>query len=209
MLKAQGAANCEEDNTPTLLGDMQLTLSPTHPNHSMFVLSPDETSAAFHADSASIMEEQAYSYFGGYILRKVMEFHGGQKCATCGIHGELLTKATKEVEDRAFFTWLKRYDRDCKLYSTSQEFSCFVKDVTRLVTHCLQKRISEPRILDSLNHAVMTSVPIPTFCCTRIKDKAVSLVVRTLFYYNLKWLNDTIKSSTKTRARKLKILYHV
>ncbi len=156
----------------------------------------------------NIFEEQGCNYFSGYLIRKILRYHTEAECSSCSGHGTLLTSSTTEVTDKAFYTWLKRYDDDCKLYAPSPVFFKFVNDMSCIVLYCFEKFLTRPQVLRTISELVRKNVAMPAFCSSKMQEKAVSLGVRTLFLYKLKWLNDTRKSQEKKSERKKRILLH-
>ncbi len=206
MIRSENGSNCEEDNAPTLLGK-ELKLPLVYKLPEPFCLSEEEKREAKKIEF-NFFDVQGCSYFSGYVLRKSLSFHAGLTCEECVKYGVKITSATAAVAERDFFTWLKRYDDDSKLYSVSPEFLDFVMQVSRVLLYCFQKYLHFPRFVYSVTQIASESVLLPKFCCSKIREKTISLIVRTLFHYKLKWLNEKLRSSKSSSDRKKKILLH-
>ena len=69
------------------------------------------------------------------------------------------------------------------------------------------KYLDKAKILKSITSLALKHATHVKFCTPRIEEKAVSLTVRTIFLYKLKWANSLVKS-VKKKKRKLRILKH-
>ncbi len=167
----------------------------------------EEVSEA-HTTKFSLFEEQGLYYFAGYMVKKLLNFHASS-CNVCKKFSRKVPTSTDHLHEREFFIFLKRYDDDlCTLHSASVEFVSYVYDICHLVNFCFEKYVESALVLQSMISAVSVHVTSPRFCCKEMKEGTSSLIVRTLFHYKVKWLNDRIRGGEESSNRKLQILKH-
>ena len=206
MLRSEDSSNNERGTSTTLLGkEMQMSLINSA---SEFSLSDEEIEEALTGRFCE-MEDIAVTYFAGYVVKKVLSYHSSN-CDICNSHGQKImgAKELDDMEREEVFLWLKKYDEDCALYSPSEEMQDFVKSISLLVNFCYMKYLDKAKILKSITSLALKHAMHVKFCTPRMEEKAVSLTVRTIFLYKLKWANSLVKSGKKKNKRKLRILKH-
>ncbi len=198
------SSNNEEDTSPTLLGgELCLSLEEAP----CFELSPEQVLQALTLNF-EFFEGQALVYFAGYIAKKNSEKFHSKPCNTCSTFSEKVPTRQEDVEDSVFFTWLKKYDDNSNLHVPSPDFTGYVRKVSQVTIYCFKNFMSEKRMVRSVVCNTVKFVWAPDFCCISVKEKTVSLIVRTIVNYRLKWLNDRIHCSEKNSKRKLKKMMH-
>lgn len=130
------------------------------------------------------------------------KFHA-KPCDRCKVFGSRSQDVPESVPASEFFTWLKKYEESSMLYIPSSEFSQYVRKVSLLSLFCFRHHMSSPKIVESCTKACLKYVWCPNFCSERMKERTTNLVVRTVLNYNIKWLNDTIRSTSAQSQRKL------
>ncbi len=208
MIRSESSSNNEDDESPSLLsGKMQLTLAR---GKDEFVLDPTEVVCALNVPF-TLFEDQALKYFGGYVMRKMMSYHGKKDCDVCSKLGHKMSKGTCDIPNSDFFTWLKCYDDESRasLYIPGEDFSMFVRKTCLIVQYCFYKYLSKDQIMSSMNTQVIRYICMPQFCTVHIQKKVVAVIIKTLFLHKVKWFNNDIKNTQKSSQRKLSILKHV
>ncbi len=210
MLKSQKSSNNEEDKGTLLLtmGQKNLLKATKDPTAG-FTVTEEEKERA-QETQFDAMEEQGLHYFGGYLGKVLKRFHGEKKCEKCDVHFEKITSETGVVEEHELFTFLKRYDDEkCTLYSPKEEILSFMQNSCLLLNYCLKKFLTAGKIQESLRKAIAQHVTCPKLCSVEMEEKLISHLVKTLFFYELKKINDKLKEEGKEGSqskRKLKIL---
>ncbi len=210
MLKSERSSNNEE-------AEPQGILSMGHDNLLTFCaaiqdvqLTQDDLQVCFKP--VQEFDEQAMMYFGGYILKKLNDFHRQKVCNVCGKYGAKVTVKTEEFPVSQLFIYLKRYDNDkSTLNAPTKDFTSFVQKVCLLTHYFLNKHLSVSGLMHNITDNVYQHVDIPEFCNDEMKQKVCSQIIRTVMNYKLKWQNDCIKEEglkSKASRRKLKILKH-
>ncbi len=209
MLKSELSSNNESSDSTSLLtmGENKL-LTFTH-NQEDFVVSDDDIVKAKEYVLKEC-EPQAVEYFAGYILKKIKEAHIQDSCTDCDQFSKKITVNTTNFEASQLFIFLKRYDDDkSTLYAPETVFTAFVSEVSKITHYCLDKYIAQSGLQAGIRSAIDKNVLSINFCSKTMEEKTISLIVRTILNYKLKWINDEIKTqSKKSSQRKLKILKH-
>ncbi len=159
--------------------------------------------------NCTLFEEQGLYYFSGYIVGKMLDsFHSGE-CVQCCQFAKKVSAKTEKIHEGEMFLFLKRYDDErSTLYSPTPEFVCFVRDTSLIVDYCLKHYFSSPAILKSITNCAAANVCTPPLCSSDVREKTVKHIVKTVFHYKVKWMNDEIRSLEESSKRKLKILKH-
>ncbi len=207
MLRSETSSNCEEDHAQTLLGG-NIQLSYDKPVM-MLTLSQEELTHAL-SSGINFFEDQNVGYFAGYALKRLSDFHKQVSCVTCDLlKSSIRGKVPEEIPAGDFFIWLKKYqDEKSSLFVPSSDFKEYCRQIILVVTYSMDKYVHMPNILKSLNNIVGKQLPHPNFCTPFMRDATISVIVRTLFHYRLKWHNDSIRNTKKKSERKKKILTH-
>ncbi len=207
MLKCEKTSNNEEAESANLL-TLESADMPTIEREGEICLEEKEVEEALNSPT-DLFEKQALNYFSGYICKVLKRLHGGE-CETCDKYCCKITAETSVVTEEELFTFLKRYDNDSSsLYSPSEDFVTYVKKISFLVCYCMDKHLSRGSILKSIKSTVMSKLKDPGFCTASIKEKISGHVTKTIFFYNLKKLNESVKTNgveSQQSQRKLKIL---
>ena len=207
------SSNNEEDPSSHLLvmgGNNELTFGLADLDG--FELTAEEFDNAINAPS-NIFEDQVVQYFAGYAYKKLLKIHTtATECDTCSVYGKKFTANEREFEQNKIFIWLKRYnDEESSLFDTTPEFSSYVKSIVLVTDYCFKKYPSSPKFIQSIVSTIVKKVSSPSFCNNIVRDKVVTYLVRTLTFYNIKWLNDElrdIKKTSRPSKSKLKKIRH-
>ncbi len=170
---------------------------------------PPENVPDLFKEETSLLEKEALNYFGGYVLSRLLkEFHDGD-CDSCSALGQIIDSSTTVLHNGDLFVFLKRYQDDVSsLYTCNESFLEFVSKTCCVVSYCWKHYFSSSLFLKSINESVKKHVVAPVFCTVAVRDKVISLVVRTYFHYKLKWLNDDIRNSVHKSGKKFKRVTH-
>ncbi len=209
MLKSEedSGTNNESDDTLPLLrigSDLQFSLAN---EATEFTCTPEDILWALTLP-VSIFEELGLQYVSGHILGKVLKkFHADPQCKECQKFVGKITAETERFREQELFVWLKRYDDDSStLFSPNELFTEYVKKVCQVTLFLMEKYLSHVKILSSINNNVFKYVTAPDFCTSKVQRECTAVIIRTLFFYKLNWLNSSMKDYKKPSERKLKIL---
>ncbi len=185
--------------------DLQFTMEDTTEE---FQASPENILQALNM-TFTIFEEQALQYISGFVLNKVLKKFHVTECGKCCLFSSKVTIQTREIQEHEVFVWLKRFDDDnCTLFSPQPCFTAYVRNIFQVVEFLLFNNLCNYKLMKSLNNIVLKYIFPPKFCCPKVQESTVALVIKTLVLYKLKWMNSSLKSDLKSSTRKLKILKH-
>ena len=120
-----------------------------------------------------------------------------------------MSSLTTDIRSTSIFLWLKKFaDEKSTLKMAKPEFVSYVKKCCLVLHFCFQHYLSERKIIASLLQNLEKYVPIPKYCSQAVGDKVAALIVRTLLFHKLKWINDTVRDTRSNGKAKLKKILH-
>jgi hypothetical protein len=153
--------------------------------------------------SLSASEEMVLAYISGYFFGKLLKYHKGA-CISCSSYGEKITSSTTCFKENKLFIYFKQYKMNsATLYTCSDHLVSFVCAILQITNYCYAKCIESPQFVSLVTNSVLTHLmQWPELCTSRMTERFVRLVARTMLVYKLKWLNSELKTRKKSSKKK-------
>jgi hypothetical protein len=140
------------------------------------------------------LEDNAFHYVCGYLLKRVRFWHECTECDKILLGGDGYAKRNETL------TTLKKFTATSNLHNASPAFNFYVNRCEKLLLKSFKDASHQPDIGSYLLDC-LKSIKVPTKCIGFPKYKFLILFVRVRIFYLLKFANASFASQPKNKVK--------
>ena len=151
-----------------------------------------------------------------FFFKKLLDLHkpSGKLCDTCTTNGETISEEldSQHLSTNEIFLHYKKFCSFSQLYRSFPSFTSFVKLTIQVCLYSIENFFYIPGIGEMITKSILNyNESFPKICSPELLEKLISLIVRTILFKHIQWLNLKMKQKKwkyESLSRKLSILTH-